>query len=230
ASEGLEARVVTLRSATSESAYVAHHLREAHLHQGVPWSRMAVIVRSLRHHHQALRRALTQAGVPIATAADDTALATQPAIAPLLLLLRCALGLSPMDEETAVDLLHSPLGGADPFVERRLRQSLRVAALATGDRRTSGELLVEALWQPGVLALVETRWARPARTISALLATAREVAARPTATAEDVLWEVWKASGLADRWAAASARGGRRGATADRDLDAVLVLFDAAAR
>jgi hypothetical protein len=34
----------------------------------------------------------------------------------------------------------------------------------------------------GVLALVETRWARPARTISALLATAREVAAPPTAT------------------------------------------------
>src|SRR6185369_15814511 len=37
-------------------------------------------------------------------------------------------------------------------------------------------------------------------------------------------------SGLAERWAAQSARGGRRGATADRDLDAVLVLFDAAAR
>ena len=41
---------------------------------------------------------------------------------------------------------------------------------------------------------------------------------------------MWRASGLAERWAAASARGGRRGATADRDLDAVLVLFDAAAR
>ena len=58
----------------------------------------------------------------------------------------------------------------------------------------------------------------------------REAAARPAATAEDVLWAVWRASGLADRWAAASARGGRRGATADRDLDAVMVLFDAAAR
>ncbi len=45
-----------------------------------------------------------------------------------------------------------------------------------------------------------------------------------------MLWAVWRASGLADKWAAASARGGRRGATADRDLDAVMVLFDAAAR
>src|SRR5205814_4167189 len=37
-------------------------------------------------------------------------------------------------------------------------------------------------------------------------------------------------SGLAERWSAVSARGGHRGATADRDLDAVMVLFDAAAR
>lgn len=222
--------VATLRSSTSESAYVAHRLREAHLHEGIPWSRMAVIVRSLQHHHAALRRALTQAGVPVTTGAEDTALATQPAIAPLLQLLRCALGLSTLDEAMAVELLHSSLGGADPFVERRLRQALRTIAAATGDARPSGELLVEVLGEPGTLSIVDQRWSRPARNIASLLATARSVAARPGATAEDVLWEVWRASGLAERWAAASARGGRRGATADRDLDAVLVLFDAAAR
>lgn len=218
--------VCTLRSATSESAYIAYRLREAHLHEGIPWSRMAVVVRSLRHHHSALRRALTQAGVPVTTRAEDTALATQPAIAPLLTLIRCALGLSPLDEGTAVDLLHSPFGGADPFGERRLRQVLR----ATDPTRPSGELLVEALQQPAILSLVDQRWVKPARNVATLLATARSAAARPGATAEDVLWEVWRASGLAERWAAASARGGRRGATADRDLDAMLVLFDAAAR
>lgn len=218
--------VCTLRSSTSESAYIAHTLRQAHLHEGIPWSRMAVVVRSLRHHHAALRRALTQAGVPVATGAEDTALATQPAVAPLLTLIRCALGLSELDEGAAIDLLHSPFGGADPFGERRLRQLLR----AIDPSRPSGELLVEALRQPAVLSLVDQRWVKPARSVATLLATARSAAARPTATAEDVLWEVWKASGLADRWAAASARGGRRGATADRDLDAVLVLFDAAAR
>ena len=218
--------VCTLRSATSESAYIAHRLREAHLHEGIPWSRMAIVVRSLRHHHAALRRALTQAGVPVVTGAEDTALATQPAVAPLLTLIRCALGLSPLDEAAAVDLLHSPFGGADPFGERRLRQALR----AIDPARPSGELLVEALRQPALLSLVDQRWVKPARSIATLLATARTTAARPGATAEDVLWEVWKASGLAQRWAALSARGGRRGATADRDLDAMLVLFDAAAR
>src|SRR5262249_2219028 len=40
----------------------------------------------------------------------------------------------------------------------------------------------------------------------------------------------WRGSGLADRWSAVSARGGHRGAVADRDLDAVVTLFDAAAR
>ncbi|HEY7223534.1 MAG TPA: ATP-dependent DNA helicase [Micromonosporaceae bacterium] len=218
--------VCTLRSATSESAYIAQRLREAHLHEGIAWSRMAVVVRSLRNHHGALRRALTQAGVPVTTGAEDTALATQPAIAPLLMVIRCALGMATLDEGTAVDLLHSSLGGADPFGERRLRQALR----AIDPSRTSGELLVEALREPGRLSLVDQRWVRPALAVAGLLRAARAAAARPAATAEDVLWEVWRSSGLAERWAAASAQGGRRGATADRDLDAVLVLFDAAAR
>jgi RecB family exonuclease len=41
---------------------------------------------------------------------------------------------------------------------------------------------------------------------------------------------VWEASGLAEAWQAASAAGGSAGAAADRDLDAVCALFDAAAR
>ncbi|HEX5741266.1 MAG TPA: PD-(D/E)XK nuclease family protein, partial [Pilimelia sp.] len=57
---------------------------------------------------------------------------------------------------------------------------------------------------------------------------------------EDVLWAVWRASGLAERWAALATRPPRAGeaghvrqlraAAADRDLDAVMVLFDVAAR
>nr|WP_281372221.1 UrvD/REP family ATP-dependent DNA helicase [Modestobacter versicolor] len=40
---------------------------------------------------------------------------------------------------------------------------------------------------------------------------------------------MWQASGLSARWARASAAGGPTGAVADRDLDAVVSLFDAAA-
>src|SRR5688500_19818455 len=40
---------------------------------------------------------------------------------------------------------------------------------------------------------------------------------------------MWQRSGLAARWARASAAGGPSGAVADRDLDAMVALFDAAA-
>jgi superfamily I DNA/RNA helicase/RecB family exonuclease len=236
-------RVATFRSATSESAYVAHALREAHLLDGVPWSRMAVLVRSAHLQLPALQRALHGAGVPTVTHAEDLPLHLQPAVAPFLMLLRCALEPERLDEEAAVALLHSPLGGADPLAERRLRQGLRALALASGDRRPSGALLVEALRDPAELAAVERRWAAPAKAVAGLLATAAEVAARPGATVEDVLWAVWRASGLPERWAAISMRTDRaardgeaghaaswRAAAADRDLDAIVVLFDAAAR
>ncbi|MBG6100476.1 superfamily I DNA/RNA helicase/RecB family exonuclease [Micromonospora vinacea] len=233
--------VHTFRSATSEAAWLAHALRSAHLLDGVPWSRMAVLVRSTALQLPTLRRALHAAGVPTVVHGEDLPLHLQPAVAPLLLLLRCALEPARLDEEAAVALLHSPLGGADPLAERRLRQGLRALALAGGDRRPSGELIVEALQDPEELAGIERRWAEPAQAVAGLLAIAREAAARPGATAEDVLWAVWHASGLADRWAGAINQGRpeagegdlarrRRAEAADRDLDAVLVLFDAAAR
>ncbi|MGC4867709.1 ATP-dependent helicase [Micromonospora sp. DT53] len=233
--------VHTFRSATSEAAWLAHALRSAHLLDGVPWSRMAVLVRSTALQLPTLRRALHAAGVPTVVHGEDLPLHLQPAVAPLLLLLRCALEPERLDEEAAVALLHSPLGGADPLAERRLRQGLRALALAGGDRRPSGELIVEALRDPAELAGIERRWAEPAQTVAGLLATARDAAARPGSTAEDVLWAVWNASGLAERWAGAINQGRpeagegdlarrRRAEAADRDLDAVLVLFDAAAR
>ncbi|MEH1102555.1 ATP-dependent helicase [Micromonospora sp. CPCC 205561] len=233
--------VRTFRSATSEAAWLAHALREAHLLGGVPWSEMAVLVRSTGRQLPSLQRALHAAGVPTVVHGEDLPLHLQPAVAPLLLLLRCALEPERLDEEAAVALLHSPLGGADPLAERRLRQGLRALALAAGDRRPSGELIVEALRDPAELAGIERHWAEPAQTVAGLLAVARESAARPGATAEDVLWAVWRASGLAELWSAATGRGQtvtgegdvarrRRAEAADRDLDAVMVLFDAAAR
>ncbi|WBB49249.1 PD-(D/E)XK nuclease family protein [Verrucosispora sp. WMMA2044] len=233
--------VRTFSSTTSEAAWLAHALRAAHLLDGVPWSRMAVLVRSTARQLPGLRRALHAAGVPTVVHGEDLPLHLQPAVAPLLLLLRCALEPERLDEEAAVALLHSPLGGADPLAERRLRQGLRALALARGDRRPSGELIIEALRDPDELSGVERRWAEPAQTVAGLLAVAREAADRPAATAEEVLWAVWRASGLAELWSAALTRGPavagegdlarrRRAEAADRDLDAVLVLFDAAAR
>lgn len=211
----------TFRSAASEHAWLAHRLREIHLRDRVPWSQMAVLVRAGGQLPR-VQRALRAVGVPTAIHAEDLPLSAQPAVAPFLLLLRCAVEPDTLDEPAAVALLHSPLGGADPFAERSLRQGLRALALSAGDRRPSGDLLVDALLDPAELTLVERRWAAPARAVAELLRVAREAAGRPGGTAEQVLWAVWEASGLAERW--------RHAPDADRDLDAVMVLFDAAAR
>ena len=232
--------VSLLRSEAQEAVHVAAQLREAHLVDGVPWSQMAVVVRSTLRSLPVLRRALTAAGVPVAVSGEEVPLVEQPAVRPLLLLLECAVrppevddeGVRPgrLDEEAAVELLLSPLGGADVIGLRRLRQELRRAELAAGGRRSSGPLLVEALADPRQLVALDQHACRPARRAGRLLAAAVEAAAGEAATAEDVLWAVWSRSGLAARWERASLEGGPAGAAADRDLDAVVALFEAAAR
>lgn len=221
-----------LRSPGSEAAYAAQRLRKAHLEDGIPWSRMAVIMRSANTQLSTYERALRHAGVPTAIHAEDLPLHQQPAVKPILLLLRCALDPALLTEENAVALLHSPLGGADPLAERKLRQGLRALALAGGVTTSSGELLVDALNDPTELVALERRWAEPAIRVANLLKVARDA----DGTAEDVLWKVWRASGLADRWAGLATKPAkgvdqlRRAEAADRDLDAMMVLFDAAAR
>lgn len=221
-----------LRTRGSEAAYVAGRLRQAHLEDGIPWSRMAVIMRSANLQMSTYERALRHAGVPTLVHAEDLPIHQQPAVKPFLLLLRCALRPEFLTEETAVALLHSPLGGADPLAERKLRQGLRAV---------SGLELVDVLRDPAELAPIERRWAAPAKRVADLLRVAREAtgsgpSGRERGSAEDVLWAVWRASGLAERWAGTATKAvtgpddRRRAEAADRDLDSMMVLFDAAAR
>jgi RecB family exonuclease len=52
----------------------------------------------------------------------------------------------------------------------------------------------------------------------------------PGVTAESVLWAMWDATGLGESWRRVALGGGLSGARADRHLDAVVALFDAAAK
>ncbi len=56
---------------------------------------------------------------------------------------------------------------------------------------------------------------------------AGRAALRAQASIEETLWEVWNATGLDARLQAAALRGGATGSQADRDLDAMMSLFDA---
>jgi len=220
-------RIITAASASQEAAVVADTLRRAHLRDKVPWSSMAVLVRSVTHQVPLLRRALGAAGVPAVVAGDELPLTAEPGARPLLQLLRCALHPGTLDEDSAIELLTGPLGGSDALGLRRLRRSLQAAARAAGEDLPE-QPLAAALRDPRELTLMEGPAADAAGRLARLLSIARESARE--GTAHDVLWAVWDASGLAPAWQAASAAGGSRGAAADRDLDAVCALFDSAAR
>lgn len=222
------AEVHLLRSASEEAGYIAHRLRAAHLRDGVPWHEMAVLVRSTPRTLPQLRRALTSAGVPIAVGGDELPLIDQPAVSAMLQLLRVALNTVELTDDTAVELLTSPFGEADALALRRLRRELRAIEIAAGGHRNSGALLVEAINDPATIVTADERAVRPVRRLHTLMNAARTAAAH--GSAEDVLWAVWSASGLAPVWERASRTGGAIGATADRDLDAMVAFFDAAAR
>ncbi|MEO6886279.1 MAG: ATP-dependent DNA helicase [Jatrophihabitantaceae bacterium] len=221
AADGLppgEAEVAVFRSASEEAAYVAATLRRAHL-DGMPWSRMAVLVRSTTAVLGTLRRAMTTAGVPVAVRGEDLPLAEQPAVSMLLDVLDCVLVPANLTEEMAERLLLGPIGGADTIYLRRLKRALKPVAESL--------LLAPALLDPLGAAVLPEHVRRPVQRVARVLAAGRDAV---NGTAEDVLWAIWDATGLARRWERASRDGGWPGAAADRDLDAVVELFDAAAR
>ncbi|PWJ56220.1 Superfamily I DNA or RNA helicase [Quadrisphaera granulorum] len=157
--------------------------------------------------------------------------------------------------DDVLTLLAPPIGGADPLALRRLRQVLlaaerqRVADAAAqadagaltdarqSELRSSDALLVDVVLHPDRWPDLPARAARPAWHVAKVLAAGRS-AAQAGGSAEEVLWALWAATGLAERWraralAAPSASGlgaESAAALADRDLDAVVALFDAASR
>ena len=240
---GGRVEVHLLRAVSQEATLVAAQLREAHLRHGVAWSDMAVIVRG-QGRTATLRRVLMASGVPVAGSATDLPVRDEVAVRPLLALLKVVLDLARgeadgVDPQVAVDTLLSPVGGADAVALRRLRRALRREELAGGGGRTSDELLAEALVHPDRLATLGPE-AGPARRVARTIAAGVEAARtagdgdqlrwESGVTAETVLWSMWRATGLAPAWQAAALDGGPASARADRDLDAVLGLFDAAAK
>jgi superfamily I DNA/RNA helicase/RecB family exonuclease len=237
-------QVAVLSGAAQEAAWIARELRAEHLLRGTPWERMAVIARS-GTRLAALRRELVSASVPVALLGSDLPLRDEPAVAPLLAAVKTCAGAPRgslealiaeeldgdepvLDPETAALLLISPIGGLDAVALRRLRRALRADELSAGGGRTSDALLVEVLADPARAALLPTPVRRGPLAVARVLAAGREAAGEPGATAQTVLWAVWAATGLAERWSAAALTGGPAGLRADRDLDAVLALFRAA--
>lgn len=221
--------VHVLASPSQEAAFIAAQLRAAHLMDAVAWESMAILVRAAAAI-PVLRRALTAVGVPVSVRREEVALVDQRPVRALLTFLELATGRRSLDADVAFELLVGPFGGADALALRRMRQALRAHELTSGGVRASGELVVEALLDPRVLLPLDSGAVTALAAVGDLLAGARAVAESPGATAEDVLWSVWSRSGLSRRWSRAALGGSSAGPGADRDLDAVVAMFDAAAR
>lgn len=243
AAGGGEVTVALARSAAQEAAHVARWLRTAHLIHGVPWDELVVIARSGRQR-ETVRRALAAGGVPVHVDRSGVPLGQDPAVSPFLLAFDVVTRGVPepvedqqwwVDPEEAVELLAGPLGGLDPLALRRLRRRLRATELAEGGTRRADQLLADTLMDlelrrspdsdlpPDLEPLV-----RVGRVLDAGAAAHRGATADAPGTAEDVLWALWSSSRVADLWTAQALAGGALGARADRDLDAMLVLFGAA--
>ncbi|MBO0853950.1 MAG: ATP-dependent helicase, partial [Nocardia sp.] len=261
-----QVRVRVLTTPAKEAALIADQLRRAHLTAQVPWSAMAVIVRSVPLSLGPLRRALTAAGVPVLRSPPDLPLARRRGAMWMLQAMRALLVLERSRSELftaddALDLLLGPLGGADQISLRRLRRGIRRALLEAGttldvgtDSEPSEDAEVSGAEQdsPSTPADLDRSSAVVLRDLIVgvadreILDRLTEVEAMPLvrvlrsvdrarralrrgAGVEDVLWSLWTSSRLEKRWVAQSERGGSGAVQADRDLDAAVGLFDAAA-
>lgn len=127
---GPPVEVRVLPTPAREAAYVADRMRRAHLQDGVPWSEMAVVVRSPAASLPVLSRAFGVAGVPMTVASGEPASRPHPLADALLALLECGLDPAGIDTAAVLRLLTAPIGpagGLDPLALRQLRRAVRVA-------------------------------------------------------------------------------------------------------
>lgn len=228
AGEGSSIRSVCESTPARLHRRIGRVLREQHLLHGVPWSKMAVVVRS-GSLLAPIERSLALSDVPTRGSVGSRAVQDHHAAGHLLTAAAVAVGAEPLTEASAVDLLTGPLSGLDRMALRRLRLALRHEELAGGGAKQGTQLLYEALLTGVGFASVDSTPARRAHRFATTLAEATRLAA-DGGSIEEVLWHLWDRSGLAGPWASAALGHGLAADEANRQLDGVMALFTAAKR
>jgi superfamily I DNA/RNA helicase/RecB family exonuclease len=228
-------QVAMLSSASDEANYIAHQFRSAHLRQGVPWSQMAVILRSPGAQVSALQRAFAMNSIPVEIDAVALSLADNPAIKPIITLAQIAIGqlrLIPSNWDQIEELLKSELAGADAISIRQMRISL--SKDQKGDlTKSSTELILDALTSP----TADLPWEQltPLKRINDLLKEVKKVSSK-SQDISDLLWSIWSNAKnyegelISSAWQQQALAGGNHGAIADQNLDALITLFEVARR
>ena len=231
----LAPKVAALSSASEEANYIAHQFRSAHLKDGVPWSQMAVILRSPGAQVAALSRAFASNQIPVEIDAAANSLADNPAIRPIITIAQIALGeiqLHASNWDQIEPLLYSEFAGADAISIRQMRIAL-TKEQKDENRKNSTELILEALRSP----TVDLPWEQltPLKRVNDLISQARKSLSK-SKDISDLLWSIWsnaknyEGESISNLWQNQALAGGNKGAIADQNLDAVISLFEVARR
>ncbi|ALC05236.1 hypothetical protein CDES_03920 [Corynebacterium deserti GIMN1.010] len=218
--------VVVAETESAHANLLADSVRRWHLIDGCSWSDIAVVVRSAGMIAP-IRRVLLAAGVPVHIDPTDVVLAEQRIVAAMILGLRALT--EPLNPIELEDLLLGPIGGADPVTLRRLLRGLRQAEMKMGGPRRAIDVLKELLTvdNPDMLQFLTDRELELLERVRSVLNAGRQAIA-DKGSIEEILWALWSATDLSNSLSAMSLRGGASGSQADRDLDAMMALFDAA--
>lgn len=213
-------------STAAEASWIADHLRRSHLIDQLPYTSMAVLVRTASQL-TALRSALGAAGVPVDVAGDEVALADEPAVAALLdaVLLAAADDIDPLALRRVVA---GAIGRIDEVSMRTLRRATTAEDKISAVERTFDQALAAACHGDDDAPRALTRDPGISRVRATLAAT--RAALDASLPVDEVLWEAWQASGLADHYRAEINRGGPLARHAHRCLDAVISVMELAGR
>lgn len=218
--------IIERNSGVSETRAIARSLREHHIYEGIPFSRMAVVVRSGGQVSE-IARVLAVNEVPTRTLVSGRTLREQAIVRDLLRVVKVALGRTDVTPAIAADILLSPLCGLTIIQVRRMRQALRHEELAVDGNQTGAQLLARALLGEVPVEHITMAASYKVAAVARLLADLR---GSSDATIEEQLWKIWSWSKLAKTWGDESRGSGVVADEANRNLDAVLALFTAAKR
>jgi superfamily I DNA/RNA helicase/RecB family exonuclease len=215
-------------NAASESAWLAHRLRQLHLHDNIEWNKIAVIGRS-RDVLNKFEAELAAENIPVLLHGARSALRDEFASRELLLLARLAINPRELSMDEIVGFLSGPYCGLDSLALRRLRRVLRRQELEGEGNRTADELLAELFAAPGSAVTINTPEGFALADFIRSIFVTRELAAEG-ATVDQLLWSLWSASKAKSRWVQQSRGLGEVAVQANRNLDAIVALFAAANR
>ncbi len=209
---------------------IATYLHRWH-RQGIPWEKMAIITALGSGHSAQIASQISKRAIPVISRDQQRALGEQIAVRHLLRILIIALDIVQKrhtDWSIVIDAFTSPISTIS-YRDLRFYQRLLVnkAHQAGRSYRRSEQLLADEILV-GDLSVGDER-CQPISDLRSLIETVVAMIENGDNPAS-ILWTIWTASTWPQQLRTLALSGGDQAPAANRDLDAVIALFDRAER